>query len=63
MTFDYLTPKEIAAKLDKSQRRIYQMVEEGILQQAGYVVIRSSNGRVWIGVSRTEVHGFPESLR
>lgn len=47
--FNYVSVVDAATRLQKSRRRVYQMVEEGLLREVGWDVLRIGS-RIWIGI-------------
>lgn len=49
--YEYLSVREVAGELQKGKTRMYEMIEEGLLEEIGWVVLRIK-GRIWVGVPR-----------
>ena len=50
--YDYLTVRETAQMLEKRKTRLYEMAAEGLLDEVGFLVLRTKKGRIWIGIPR-----------
>lgn len=51
-TYEYVSVREAAQLLEKRKSRMYAMVAEGLLDDVGFLVLRTKKGRIWIGIPR-----------
>ena len=48
--YEYLSVEEVARLLSKSKDRVYDMANDGLLEDVGWMVLRTKAGRIWIGL-------------
>jgi hypothetical protein len=57
MTVTLMSVPEFAVFLGKSPQRVYQLVQEGLLEDIGISVYRTRKGRVWLRTTTPAVSG------
>ena len=59
MTVELLSVSQFAVFLGKSPQRVYQLVNDGLLEDIGICVYRTRKGRVWLRTIAADSETFP----